>query len=348
MIRHEQPVTPPTMLKEVPSSANMKQQEPQSQTQPQSQSQIQSQSRRIPQPPTTVQRQKHITFNPAMQVILIPSRNEYKQAKLISVLWWGGADFFSFQQSAYSELRLLSSFDNISMKDAKTKMYQPNSQEMYDDNSAILERMGSSNNSEYDDYFAVDTEQNDDENDEIVPSKLSPSRPNHQNDDDEDNGPTIVISTAFHKVSSLDCISAHLRHEEVHSNNNGSKEDKATLVFPKVSSLDCMAAAVRELDAVNDDTATKSSQTSSWMPSTRGASLLSHAASWSTMDEDAILQLCVPLTRSMPLATGPVYSNRKKGKKGSFSSSTIALYSSILLVAFVLVDRYCGAIMSMH
>ena len=273
-----------------------------------------------------------------MQVILIPSRNEYKQAKLISILWWGGADFFSFQQSAYSELRLLSSFDNISMKDAKTKMYQPSSEDLVDDNSALLERMGGGNNSEYDDYFAVDTEQNDDDN---VPSKLSPSRPNHQNDD-EDNGPNIVISTAFHKVSSLDCISAHLRHEEDNSSNNngsGSKDDKSVLIFPKVSSLDCMAAAVRELDA---------EQSLSSTTKTRGMSLLAHASSWSSMDEDAILQLCVPLTRSMPLATGPVYSNRKKGKKGSFSSSTIALYSSILLVAFVLVDRYCGAIMSMH
>ena len=206
--------------------------------------------------------------------------------------------------------------------------------------------MGSDNNSEYDDYFAVDTESNDDDNDGIVLSKSSPTRPssNHSNND-EDNGPNIVISTAFHKVSSLDCISTHLRHEEEHNHNNGSKDNKSDLVFPKVSSLDCMAAAVRELDANNDDTSNKSSSTSSWMPSTRGASLLSHAASWSNMDEDAILQLCVPLSRSMPLATGPVYTNRKKGKKGSFSSSTIALYSSILLVAFVLVDRYCGAVM---
>lgn len=309
------------------------------------QQEIPSRSIPQPQPPSTMEK-KHISFNPAMQVILIPSRNEYKQANLISILWWGGTDFFSFQQSAYSELRLLSSFDNISMKDAKTKMYQPNSQEMEDDNSVILERMGSDNNSEYDDYFAVDTESNDDDNDGIVLSKSSPShRSNHSN-----NGPDIVISTAFHKVSSLDCISTHLRHEEEHNEN---KPDH--LVFPKVSSLDCMAAAVRELDAINVDTTSKSTSTStsSWMLSKRGgASLLTQAAaassSWSNMDEDAILQLCVPLSRSMPLATGPVYSNRKKGKKGSFSSSTIALYSSILLVAFVLVDRYCGAIMSMH
>lgn len=66
---------------------------------------------------------KCVQFHSFLNIVLIPSRVEYKQAKCD--LWWKGDDFYTFQQSACSELRLVCACENISMKDARRKLYQP-------------------------------------------------------------------------------------------------------------------------------------------------------------------------------------------------------------------------------
>ena len=90
-------------------------------------------------------------------------------------------------------------------------------------------------------------------------------------------------------------------------------------MFPTVSSLDGLALAVSE-DLAIDPT-----------------------------DEDAVLQLCVSLPTPEPLTTGPRYTwgRMSRRKRGAWhASATIAFYSTIFVVAFVLVDRYCGAYLS--
>lgn len=62
---------------------------------------------------THLSRRKMVDFKHSIKVILIPCRNEYKSAGLYSILWWNTTDYFSFQQSAHSEIRLLSSYENI-------------------------------------------------------------------------------------------------------------------------------------------------------------------------------------------------------------------------------------------
>lgn len=65
----------------------------------------------------------NVRFEEYLSVVLIPHRNEYKQANCN--LWWSKMDFFKFQRLAYSEIRLLSILQNISFQEAKKKLYQP-------------------------------------------------------------------------------------------------------------------------------------------------------------------------------------------------------------------------------
>lgn len=82
-----------------------------------------------------------VNFNAYSKVILIPSRKEYRKAKCD--LWWNSGDFFSFQQSANSECRLLSMFENIDIRSARRKLYQPTGDE-YKDDVQVKENMNES------------------------------------------------------------------------------------------------------------------------------------------------------------------------------------------------------------
>lgn len=68
---------------------------------------------------------KKVSFNANLRVVLIPSIVDYYSAGLKSHLWWEGADYKSFQASAFSELKLLSVFEGIDFHSAKKILYQP-------------------------------------------------------------------------------------------------------------------------------------------------------------------------------------------------------------------------------
>jgi hypothetical protein len=69
-------------------------------------------------------KKKTVKFNPSLRVILIPSRGEFRQVGLNSVLWWSSSDYINFQNNANSEIRMLVSFENITAKQARRKLYQ--------------------------------------------------------------------------------------------------------------------------------------------------------------------------------------------------------------------------------
>lgn len=77
-----------------------------------------------------------VKFNSALRVVLIPSRGEYKSAGLCPELWWTSSDYFMFQQSAHSEIRLLSAYENINLNAARKKLYQPSDNEAIEDSSS--------------------------------------------------------------------------------------------------------------------------------------------------------------------------------------------------------------------
>eukprot|EP01033_Poteriospumella_lacustris_P010041 gene10041-7172_t len=64
-----------------------------------------------------------VKFYRFSSVILIPSRTEYRSAECD--LWWQREDFVGFQQSASSELRMLCNIDNIGVREARRRLYQP-------------------------------------------------------------------------------------------------------------------------------------------------------------------------------------------------------------------------------
>jgi hypothetical protein len=286
--------------------------------------------------PSSNSEKKNVTFLPTIKLILIPSRGEFKAAGLNNLLWWTGNDFFGFQQSAHSEIRLLSSYENIGMKEARKKLYQPDHN---DTHSAILERSGSGSSSsvngnndagDFDDFFVVG---DDDEKEETVVTMASTPPRNEGQWEGSDDGEETTGSS-FHKVSSLALIPDSLRHQEV----TPPREEAAARpvpLFPKVSSLDGLAAAFRD---EGDET---SSSSSSRSPSGRGQALPT-PSSW---NDENVLLLCVPVDQPAPLSCGPSYSwrsaMRRKPSKSSFSSTTLAFCSTIILVAFVLADRYC-------
>lgn len=69
---------------------------------------------------------KRVAFQPLVRVVLIPSRNEYIAAGLLSILWWEDSDYSSFKTSAVRELKALMISRGIyNSKEAIKVLYQP-------------------------------------------------------------------------------------------------------------------------------------------------------------------------------------------------------------------------------
>ena len=251
---------------------------------------------------STLSGTKNVCFNPLLRVILVPSRVEYKCAGLCPILWWTSSDFFSFQQSAHSEVRLLSAFENIGGREARKKLYQPN--HTVNAELDVLENMCATS----DDYYLSDEEKDDISDNEDPYDELLANDGRSEECSDTNNSPGMLTQTAFHKVSSLDCISASLRHAEL---------------------------PVSEMGRVPTNSSAGLNQSSrmSWEESDE-------------LDEDSHLQLCVPLTQPRLLNTECGSSGRSRRSKKAFTSTTIALCSTFLLIIFVLVDRYGPAYLS--
>jgi hypothetical protein len=241
---------------------------------------------------------RNVCFDPFLKVVLVPSRGEYKCAGLCPILWWTSSDFFSFQQSAHSEVRLLSAFENIGGREARKKLYQPS--HVANADLEVLENMCATT----DDYYLSDEEKDDmSDSDDAYDSLRQSSESDHDREfSHPGSSPRIIIKTSFHKVSSLDCISASLRQSELlasetYSPPTSNKENEAN--SPLIS--------YKEIDELG---------------------------------EDSHLQLCVPLTQPRMLNTECGSSGRSRRSKKQMSSTSIALCSTFLLIAFVFIDRY--------
>lgn len=65
-------------------------------------------------------------FQPAVRVVLIPSRTEYTAADLNVELWWDDSDYSAFKASAVLELKALMRSRNLcNSKEAIRILYQP-------------------------------------------------------------------------------------------------------------------------------------------------------------------------------------------------------------------------------
>ena len=163
------------------------------------------------------QRRKIVEFNNALRVVLVPTRSEYKSAGLNPTLWWNSSDYFGFQQSAHSEIMLLSSFEKIDTKTARRKLYQPC--EGDDRTSELVQHACSPTHSRSNtagDFFWEDIE--NDDNTTPAPTSTSSPRP--------------IKRSGVRSVSSLDCISAALRKESLDSLDALDTEDTIALCVP--------------------------------------------------------------------------------------------------------------------
>ena len=70
---------------------------------------------------------KKVKFQPAVRVVLIPSRTEYATADILVELWWDDSDYSAFKTSAVTELKaLMKSRGLCNSKEAIRILYQPN------------------------------------------------------------------------------------------------------------------------------------------------------------------------------------------------------------------------------
>lgn len=88
--------------------------------------------------PKKVIEKKKVKFQPAVRVVLIPSRSEYATADITVELWWDDSDYSAFKASAVTELKALMRSKNIcNSKEAIRLLYQPSED---DDNiSEVIE-----------------------------------------------------------------------------------------------------------------------------------------------------------------------------------------------------------------
>jgi hypothetical protein len=167
---------------------------------------------------TEQQRSGLVNFSSSLKVVLIPSRQEYKDAGCN--LWWSSEDFSAFQDSARSEVKTLSLHENIHPKEAKAKLYQPNPRDLEDDYGNV--------NIE-DDYFnfdhsresSMDSERNNSsESDAGVPNffsipLLSP-----------------VPRRSIPKVNSMECLAARkCKRKHKDREKNGKYDMVSEVIF---------------------------------------------------------------------------------------------------------------------
>ena len=68
---------------------------------------------------------KSVSFSNTVNVILIPSRQEYFDAELDSRIWWSGDNLQHTKLLAVTELRAVMAIQNIPYKQAIENLYQP-------------------------------------------------------------------------------------------------------------------------------------------------------------------------------------------------------------------------------
>lgn len=74
---------------------------------------------------------RRVAFQPLVRVVLIPSRNEYIAAGLLSILWWEDSDYSSFKTAAVRELKALMIARGIyNSKEAIKVLYQPGTDDL--------------------------------------------------------------------------------------------------------------------------------------------------------------------------------------------------------------------------
>jgi len=241
-------------------------------------------------------------------------RTEYKAAGLYSSLWWSTDDYFGFQQSAISEVRMMVNCKNIAVKAAKRLLYQPN-EELSDDYDEELPLM-------------TDNIGNDGEDDCV------PSVPNITKGIDTVSSVTITASTSDsnNEINDEDTYfvgeelgdEINIDHEipsDICSTQSEQSEDTTALnkKLSRVSSLECIDTSKLKRTLA---------QSTSYMN-------LSNNNEESITSYDCLC-LCVPL----PQGSNIIFDRKKRHMASAFAPFHGPIIVLLLIVvALLLVDK---------
>jgi|GEM_PF-5476042 len=67
---------------------------------------------------------KNVSFSNLIQVVLIPCNQEYKDAKLSSVLWSNPSELARYKNEAHDEIKQLMEAEKISCKEAIHRLFR--------------------------------------------------------------------------------------------------------------------------------------------------------------------------------------------------------------------------------
>lgn len=68
---------------------------------------------------------RSVKFGQSVAVVLIPTRDEYKEADLVKNMWWDSSDLHDFKASSETELRRVMRGCRVNLSHARTMLYQP-------------------------------------------------------------------------------------------------------------------------------------------------------------------------------------------------------------------------------
>lgn len=163
---------------------------------------------------------KCVRFSNSVQLILIPTRDEFCKAGLDSLLWWINEDYSTFKFAAVSELRNLMMLDSrIDCKMAQLVLYQPMVSCEHMKIRSMLQNL--SHHSALRDLFSMSTAENIQllQNDDVIDIGIVKI----ESDDVEDLENTVLDNT--YSVSNLN---------ELHGE---SSQVKSTDIVENVSSV---------------------------------------------------------------------------------------------------------------
>lgn len=81
-------------------------------------------------------KRRQVRFGDSVNVILIPTADEYKTAHFADALWWDADSYLDFKLSAIREIReIIAKRGAVDAKTAMKIMYQPRPEELHTQNS---------------------------------------------------------------------------------------------------------------------------------------------------------------------------------------------------------------------
>lgn len=95
-----------------------------------------------PDPRPTTGSSKHVSFAPSVRVVLVPHRKDYKEAGLLSVLWYSEEELKRMQHAAYLEMNCMLLKGETYISSAHLTVHESSDSASIDRAKSFLDKMG--------------------------------------------------------------------------------------------------------------------------------------------------------------------------------------------------------------